>query len=98
MVFKQALKNKGLVNQWFAVHAVNNTVGFARLGLVVSKRIMATSVARNFVKRLIRESFRKNSTDLPALDFVVRARRALNAENASDGRAALLDLLQKASC
>ena len=43
----------------------------ARLGVVVAKRFLKRAVARNRAKRMIRESFRQ-TTDLPAMDIVVR--------------------------
>ena len=48
-----------------------NDAGLARLGMVVAKRFLKRAVARNRAKRMIRESFRR-STDLPAMDIVVR--------------------------
>lgn len=49
-----------------------NTAGFARLGMVVPKRLLARAVDRNRVKRCVRESFRQVRAKLPACDFVVR--------------------------
>lgn len=49
-----------------------NVVGFARLGMVVPKRLLARAVDRNRVKRCVRESFRQVRAVLPACDFVVR--------------------------
>jgi ribonuclease P protein component len=45
----------------------------ARLGLVVSRKVARSAVQRNRIKRLVRESFRKRSAQLPALDIVVMA-------------------------
>jgi len=46
----------------------------ARLGLAVPKRQIKTAIARNRIKRLIRESFRYNQTRLAGLDIVVLVR------------------------
>lgn len=62
--------------------------------MVVSKRTMSKSVARNYAKRLIREIFRLNSSTLPALDFVVRIRRNLTKESSSEARESLIKLLR----
>lgn len=43
----------------------------ARLGLVVAKRNVKLAVARNKLKRLIRESFRRQQVQLNGLDVVV---------------------------
>lgn len=94
--FEQALKNSGLINKWFAVHLVNTANGYARLGMIVSKRTMPKAVARNFAKRLIRECFRQNLTVLPALDFVIRIRRNLTQNTSLEARTALIALLQAA--
>jgi ribonuclease P protein component len=52
--------------------AAPNGLDYARLGLIVPKKIIATAVGRNRVKRLIRESFRLNQTELLGLDVVAR--------------------------
>ena len=56
----------------FRLAARSNGTGFARLGLVVAKRVVRHSVDRNRVKRSIRETFRLAMNDLPAVDVVVR--------------------------
>jgi len=56
----------------FRLSACRNRVGFARLGLVVAKRVIRHSVDRNRVKRCIRETFRSAMNDLPAVDVVIR--------------------------
>lgn len=45
--------------------------GEARLGIIVSRKTAHRAVDRNRIKRLIRESFRRRRTQLPAADFVV---------------------------
>lgn len=94
--FERAFREKSLVNKWFAVHLVNSNHSVARLGMVVSKRTMAKSVCRNFAKRLIRETFRLNSSQLQPLDFVVRIRRSLTKETSAEARTALLQLMLNA--
>jgi len=49
-----------------------------RLGLVVSKKNISKAVERNRVKRLIRESFRKNKSQIPNLDVVVLVRKGID--------------------
>jgi ribonuclease P protein component len=53
-----------------------NDKGYARLGLAISKRKVRKAVARNRIKRLVRESFRLNQANLPAADIVVLAKPA----------------------
>ena len=52
----------------------NNTLGHARLGLVVGKKAAKRANKRNYMKRVIREWFRLHQSALPAKDFVVRVR------------------------
>ncbi|MEO7073495.1 MAG: ribonuclease P protein component, partial [Rhodanobacter sp.] len=44
------------------------------LGLAISKRVSKRAVERNRIKRLVRESFRRIRTQLPAIDVMVMAR------------------------
>lgn len=56
----------------FQILAKPNGLDIARLGMVVSKRLLSRSVDRNRMRRKIRETFRQVSINMPALDFVVR--------------------------
>ncbi len=54
------------------VYAEPNGLGFSRLGISVGKKRVKTAVARNDIKRLIREAFRLNKHRLPlGVDWVV---------------------------
>ena len=53
--------------------ALPNNVAVPRLGIVVSKRAMHRAVTRNRAKRVIRESFRNEQHQLPAMDIIVQA-------------------------
>lgn len=57
------------------IHFCRNDLPFSRLGLSVSKRV-GNSPTRNCWKRLIREAFRKQRSDLPiGFDLVARPRK-----------------------
>lgn len=56
--------------------ATPNHRGHARVGLIFSKKNLRRAVDRNRVKRLVRETFRHNTT-LPAMDVVVLGRKGL---------------------
>ena len=92
--FEQAFRAERLTNKWFAVYVRKNERGFARLGIVASKRTMPKAVSRNLVKRLIRDVFRRVFSAEYAMDIVVRARRQISRENTAEGRLALVQLLQ----
>jgi ribonuclease P protein component len=52
----------------------------ARLGLAVSRKACPLAVERNRIKRTVRESFRRQRTQLPAMDIVVMAKPAARNE------------------
>ena len=66
---------KGLRSTTFLLHyrprGIEQASG-ARLGLVVAKRYLRRSVDRNLIRRVVREVFRKQHSDLPTNDFIVR--------------------------
>jgi ribonuclease P protein component len=59
----------------FVLYARPNSLGHARLGIVVAKRFAPRAVTRNLVKRLARELFRKSG--LVAADCIVRLSRPI---------------------
>ena len=71
--FEQVFKeNERARTDSLLVMARPNELGHARLGMVIAKRLLPRAVDRNRVKRCVRETFRLQSQDLPACDFVVR--------------------------
>jgi ribonuclease P protein component len=83
--------------QWFQVYAKPAGEGLARLGVVVSKRIMKRAVARNYYKRLAREVFRHECATVSGVDFVVRPRAPVAVPDAPACRAELGDLLRRSA-
>ncbi len=71
-VFNQAKK---IVTNEFVVLYRNNELGYARLGLALSKKMIAKAHDRNRLKRLLREGFRQ--TTLPAVDMIFLARNGV---------------------
>lgn len=59
----------------------------ARLGLSIAARTVGNSVQRNRLRRLIRESFRRQA--LPPVDIVIGARTAARTASAAALRAVL---------
>lgn len=79
-VYKRRVR---VVDDLFSINAAPNELGHARLGLSISNKAVGNSVARNRVKRVVRESFRHIALELAALDLVVGARNgARTAHNA----------------
>jgi ribonuclease P protein component len=72
-----------VVDGCFSINAAPNALGHARLGLSIGTKAAGNSVARNRVKRQVRESFRRHASELPAMDLVVGARNGVRtAHNA----------------
>jgi len=80
---------------FFAVTATLNESGAARLGTAVGVRVAGGAVARNRLRRIIRESFRLHQRDIPPVDLVVSARAAARNASAAVLRASLAALWNK---
>jgi ribonuclease P protein component len=76
-VFRQPYR---LSDALFTLLARPNGLGYARLGLAISKKNIKAAVARNRIKRLIRESFRQHRALLPDVDIIVMAKRGANGQ------------------
>jgi ribonuclease P protein component len=61
---------------FFLVAALVNGLDHPRLGLAVGVRATGGAVARNRVKRKVREYFRQHQHLLPTVDLIVNARPA----------------------
>ena len=61
-------------SEHFVLYLRPNSIGQARLGVVVAKRLAPRAVTRNLIKRLAREVFRKAS--LGGVDCIVRLSQA----------------------
>jgi len=79
----------------FLIRCLNNEQGYARLGMVVSKKTAKHAVMRNRIKRTIRESFRKHHQELPSKDYVVSYRGAQKPPDFAMLREALIGFWQQ---
>ena len=78
-VFRDAKK---IANPHFIVLYRANKLGYARLGLALSKKMIAKAHDRSRIKRLLRETFRV-SHHLPGVDVVILAKPGVaKVENA----------------
>ncbi|HTV98100.1 MAG TPA: ribonuclease P protein component [Steroidobacteraceae bacterium] len=80
---------KRLADTYFTLSVLANRQSHPRLGLAIATRTCGSAVARNFIKRLTRESFRLNQHTLPAVDVTVAAREAARRASAGALRASL---------
>lgn len=65
-------------HQHFLILARANQLDHPRLGLVIAKKHIRLAVARNRIKRLIRESFRQQQQSLAGIDVIVLARKGMD--------------------
>jgi ribonuclease P protein component len=59
-----------------AMYFMPNSLGYPRLGIVVSKKTARRAVARNYMRRVLREWFRLNREKMCGLDVVVKVQKA----------------------
>ncbi|MBA3731536.1 MAG: ribonuclease P protein component [Gammaproteobacteria bacterium] len=90
-VFEEAVRCS---DRAFTILARPGPCAHARLGLAISKKCARRAVARNRIKRLVRESFRAAQHDLPAVDLVVMCRPVINDMTHAELLAALRKLWQ----
>lgn len=89
-VFSQAKK---IVTPDFVLLYRKNVLGEARLGLAISKKMIAKAHDRNRIKRVLRETFRKRN--LPALDIIVLARHGFKMLENSQVTSKLISVWDK---
>lgn len=79
-----------------AIYVAPNDRGWTRLGISVSKRV-GPAVTRAYVRRRIREAFRRNKDRLPVgIDMICVARPAAG-DRAADLTASLIALTHRAA-
>ena len=80
---------------FFTVIATTSESGAPRLGLSVAVRTAGGGVARNRIRRIIRESFRLHQHELPAVDLVVSMRPGARTAASAELRASLAALWKR---
>ncbi|MCP4431567.1 MAG: ribonuclease P protein component [Gammaproteobacteria bacterium] len=76
--YRQVFENnfrQGDVNITILVR--NEPGSLARLGFAIAKKQIPKAIQRNRLKRVLRESFRKNKYRLPDHDMVIMVRRSI---------------------
>ncbi|MGZ8256134.1 MAG: ribonuclease P protein component [Gallionella sp.] len=72
--YANCLKAASLSNSCYKLFYIKNSLGYARIGIVVSKKQFKLAVLRNQNKRLVRETFRQHGLSKQSIDLVVMAR------------------------
>ena len=72
-----------------------NQFNFARLGVIVSKRVAKRAVSRNRIKRAVRESFRANKTRLEGIDVIILLRQINGTVSKAELRGVIDQLWEK---
>jgi len=67
---------KRISGHYLAVHYQPNQFAFPRLGLIVAKKVAKRAVDRNYMRRVLRECFRKHQHHLKSVDMVIRLQRS----------------------
>src|SRR5574341_1527848 len=70
-------KGKRIATRYFVIYSVRNHLAFARLAIQVRAKI-GTAVERNYIKRMVREVFRKLKNDFnEQIDVIFIAEKAV---------------------
>jgi ribonuclease P protein component len=72
--------------RYFAVLTRANEFPYPRLGMIVAKKAIRRAVARNRIKRILRESFRHHQELLAGIDIVVTIYRHIAPLNKNELR------------
>lgn len=78
------------------VYVFRNDLGWSRLGISISKKV-GNAVTRHYVRRRIREAFRRNQSRIPASLDIVCVARPPAAQRAAPVCDSLMALIQKAA-
>lgn len=96
--FKALLRSRRSARgERFVVQATANGEPFARLGIVVGKRVAPRSVDRSYLKRLVRETFRRSQREWVGFDLLVRPRRLIPRQEGNTAASELHALLASAT-
>lgn len=69
-----------IFGEYLALHYLPNRREHPRLGIVVGKKTAKRAVARNYIRRVVREWFRQNREKVGCYDIVIRANKAFDRE------------------
>ena len=72
---------KRIASATLVFHYQHNPLEHPRVGLVISKKITRLSVHRNYMRRVLRELFRKNKSKFRNIDLIIRPQKSFCAKN-----------------
>ena len=91
-IFKKGSRSKDAL---FLVCAAPSDQTYARLGVNVARKVASKAVARNRIKRQVRETFRLHQQDVANLDVVIIAQIGAGAVDNNTLRGSLREHLRK---
>lgn len=74
---------KRIANKHLVMRYRPNNSNNARLGLIVAKKTAKLAVNRNYMRRVLRELFRLNQRNLPAIDLIIQVQTVFEKPNFS---------------
>lgn len=83
--------------RWFAVAAAPNGLAHSRLAVRVAKKLVKTAVARNRIRRCVKEVFRVQQSAFAPTDFLVSLIRPYGERTLQPAREELGRLLLQAA-
>ena len=66
---------KRITGRYLVAYYSFSQLAHARLGLIVGKKTAAAAVKRNYMRRVLRELFRKQPSNLDGMDILIRAQQ-----------------------
>jgi ribonuclease P protein component len=86
---------KKLRGDALVLHSARGQPGASRLGIALTRRLVRSSVHRNLVKRILRETFRRHGVKRAGFDCVVTLRERFKAGSEAALRAEALRLFDQ---
>jgi ribonuclease P protein component len=74
---------KRVAGPYLIIYYRYNQATHPRLGMIVSKKVAASSVKRNYMRRVLREFFRKQQSRLGNVDLVIRVQKSFSRQDFS---------------
>ena len=86
---------KRIANKYLVMRYSPNNNNSARLGLIVAKKTAKLAVQRNYMRRVLRELFRLNQHQMPAVDLVIQVQKVFDKPDFLEIKQAFESLCKK---